>query len=58
MRKPENRDKMRVALDAIVAFYGKRDGKMVAELLEEEARKAKELELRRELKRQRVKDEG
>ena len=52
MRKPENREKFKVALEAIIKFYGRRDIRMVADVLNEEAAKAKELAEQRELKKQ------
>ncbi|MFA7333505.1 MAG: hypothetical protein WC130_04335 [Kiritimatiellia bacterium] len=57
MRKPENRDKFKKIIATMTEFYGKRDAKMVVEVLEEEVVKAKELEARRELKRMRMKAE-
>ena len=57
MRKPENREKFKKIIAAMTEFYGKRDAKMVVEVLEEEVAKAKELEARRELKRMRMKAE-
>ena len=57
MRKPENREKFKAAIEAIIAFYGKRDTQMVAEVLDQEAEKAKELEKRRELKKMRQHNE-
>jgi hypothetical protein len=51
MRKPENRDKFKVALAAIIQFYGRRDVRMVAEVLSEEAEKAKALAEQRERNR-------
>jgi len=41
MRKPENREKFKVAIEAMITFYGKRDAQMVAEVLIQEAEKAK-----------------
>ena len=52
MRKPENREKFKVALETIIKFYGRRDIRMVADVLNEEAAKAKELAEQRELKKQ------
>lgn len=57
MRKPENREKFKKIIATMTEFYGKRDAKMVVEVLEEETVKAKELEARRELKRIRMKTE-
>ena len=57
MRKPENREKFKKIIATMTEFYGKRDAKMVVEVLEEETAKAKELKTRRELKRMRMKVE-
>jgi len=57
MRKPENREKFKKIIATMTEFYGKRDAKMVVEVLEEETAKAKELKARRELKRMRMKVE-
>ena len=57
MRKPENREKFRKVIATMTEFYGKRDARMVVEVLEEEVTKAKELEARRELKRMRMRAE-
>jgi uncharacterized membrane-anchored protein YjiN (DUF445 family) len=57
VRKPENREKFKKIISTMTEFYGKRDAKMVVEVLEEETAKAKELEVRRELKRMRMKAE-
>jgi hypothetical protein len=37
MRKPDNREKFKAALAALIAFYGRRDMGMVAEVLREKA---------------------
>ena len=47
MRKPENREKFKAAIEAIIAFYGKRDTQMVAEVLSEETEKARALAVER-----------
>lgn len=57
MRKPENREKFKAGIAALAQFYGARDAGMVCEVLEEEAKKAKELEARRELRRMRMRAE-
>jgi hypothetical protein len=57
VRKPENREKFRKIIATMSEFYGKRDARMVVEVLEEEAARAKELEARRELRRERMKAE-
>jgi len=51
MRKPENRDKFKVALATIIQFYGRRDVRMVAEVLSEEAAKARTAAEQRERNR-------
>ena len=55
MRKPENKEKFEAAIEAMITFYGKRDKKMVAEVLSQEAEKARALEVEwweRRLKRE------
>jgi len=51
MRKPETREKFKAALAAIIQFYGRRDIRMVAEVLDEEATTAKGTVDQRELNR-------
>jgi len=55
VRKPENREKFKTALEAIIKFYGRRDIRMVAEVLDEETRvlkaKVTDLAVQREMNR-------
>ncbi len=44
MRKPENREKFAAAIDAMVTFYGKKDKRMVADVLSRKAAAARERE--------------
>ena len=41
MRKPENKEKFAAAIDAMVTFYGKKDKKMVADVLSQKAEAAR-----------------